>query len=241
MPYWQLSWYDPKPEDDLERARRYLHNFMMLTQLEITSPGSARKLFDEFGIAVLGRYPLRTLIDQTANLQNRACPYGVVVLPRADYNGAFYHTPAMISRLSEVRRGGYNLRIAEAGNTTELAAIFEKFYGYYGPTSFAVLGGHGDPHTLELGRESKPENRLGIAELLGDLPPLKSGYFTPDAKIILRSCYTGLHGGLAHHLTRTLGITTIGPDNLCSAPLITPKVTADGLDFEVTIRKRREY
>lgn len=237
MSHWELSWYDAEPKDVWRRSRRYLHNFLIITQMEIVSSGSARRLFDQFNISVFGRYPLKTLINQDSTLKDKASPIGVVVMPEADSNGAFYKTPEMLHRLSRGLNGSHRIKIAEAGSKTELAAVFEKFHREYGQVSFAILAGHGNPHSLRLGFKSEPESQFGVADLLENEHILKPEYFESGAKIILDSCYTGIHGGVAHHLAHALGVTTIGPDNLSYPPAITPKFTGDGLDFRVSYGK----
>ncbi len=134
----------------------YARNFWEMFYLEKKQPGSARRLFKEFGIANFSRYDRDMLLRQL-EMADKDVPYGVIMYPEADWNGAFFQNYETLAEASlKLRTGGFETRIVEAGSQRELARRLLRLHKRYSPAghkfSFAIVGGHGSADSLTLGR-----------------------------------------------------------------------------------------
>lgn len=135
-------------------------NFWELYFLEQQSPGTGKKLFETFGIANFARYDMKMLLRQL-EMVDRDAPYGVVMYPETDWNGAFFHNDRQLYEASkQLQGGGYETRIVEAGSQRELARRLLRLHKKYAPAgnkfSFAIIGGHGTPNSIALGNDKTP-------------------------------------------------------------------------------------
>jgi hypothetical protein len=156
-------------------------NSKALMELEKSMPGSAKILYDEFGIANFARYDKEDLLKQL-ELKDVDMPYGIVAFPEADWNGGFlsYNLKSELSSAArKLSEGGYTVRIVEAGSQFALARRMNKFHNKYSQAGnkidFVILGGHGSKSTLQLGlsETSLPEVDTGP-------PPLESEFILKE-------------------------------------------------------------
>ncbi len=133
----------------------YWLNLEAISELETKNPGSAKKLYEEYGIANFGRYEQDMLLRQV-DIADKDQRYGIVIYPEADYNGAFFQNGKQLYDASlQLRTGGFETRIVEAGSQRELARRLLRLHTKYSRAgnkfAFAIVGGHGSPDSIALG------------------------------------------------------------------------------------------
>ncbi len=232
-------------------------NITRMQDLNNHHSGSVGTLFDEFGIADFGRYGTEMLSAQYENRDNQDLPYGVVLFPRSDHNGAFYQNAIKLNDFHHQLEGNYNLRVYECGSQIEAAKALIRSRDRYGEKhkiSFGILGGHGSPDSVQFGNKSK--KKYGLKAFLGDLMfkptvgpkidltsedvakptmPKIGELFEDDSTVILVSCSTGVEEGIGEKLSSALGVKVIAPTGDTNLKNITVKYDKSGKpDFDVT-------
>ena len=161
---------DGQDEDGKDRtAASYWENLKAVSKLEEKRPGSASELYKQYGIANFARYREGMLLRQL-EIVNEDVPYGVIIYPEADWNGAFSHNSNQLYETSlRLRTGGFETRIVEAGSQRELARRLLRLHKKYAPVgnkfSFAIVAGHGQKDSVALGN----------ARPISPPPPWKEG------------------------------------------------------------------
>ncbi len=135
----------------------YWSNLEAISELETKKLGAAKKLYEDYGIANFGRYEQDMLLRQI-DIADKDPRYGIVIYPEADYNGAFFQNGKQLYDASlQLRTGGFETRIVEAGSQRELARRLLRLHKKYSPAgnkfSFAIVGGHGSPNSIALGND----------------------------------------------------------------------------------------
>ncbi len=135
----------------------YWWNLEAASELEAKKPGSVKQLYEEYGIANFGRYEADMLLRQL-EMTDQDSRYGVAIYPEADYNGAFFQNRKQLYDASlQLRVGGFETRVVEAGSQRELARRLLRLHKKHSPAgnkfSFAIVGGHGSPNSIALGNE----------------------------------------------------------------------------------------
>lgn len=82
------AWLESTKKDNMPRI--IAKNLSAIRLLEQKEPGIVQRLYEEFGIRDFARYPEELLISQDKNQKDIQQPYGIVIYPRNDHNGAFY-------------------------------------------------------------------------------------------------------------------------------------------------------
>ncbi len=181
-------------------------------------PNGCALLYKKYNICEFSRYPPHVLLSQLRN-ENEQKPYGLIVFPRSDHNGAFVRMDKPITNIYEETKDKHLLRIFEASSKMDVARIFlecEKKYGEKNKISFLVLGGHGSIETLDLGSHTTFSN------LSFDKHVLKSDFegkgvqkinkfFVENPAITLISCETGGEGGLIDSISKTYNAEVVAP------------------------------
>ena len=207
----------------------YPDHLSALAYLEQEQPGAARDLQKEFNISHFGRYSLNALLNQWEN-RDASKPYGVMMYPDADWNGAFFdRSGVMAEAMLKLRAGGYETRIVEADSKFRAAKemlILEKRYASAGrKMGFFILCGHGKSHKIMMGEPGRTDidrsyskeqisrseftiedvkKSLGVGRVFDRL-------LEPEASTVLFSCSTGAEGGFAQELSKKTGKIVIGP------------------------------
>jgi hypothetical protein len=135
----------------------YVRNMKAAERLEQSMPGASEKLFKKFGIANFDRYEPEVLLRQL-EMENKDVPYGVVVFPEFDYNGAFFQNKDKLEKMrKQLLEGGHEIRIVEAASQFEMAKRLNGFNKKYAPNGnkieFLILGGHGTKSSVQLGED----------------------------------------------------------------------------------------
>ena len=206
--------------------------------------GAARFLNREFGIYDFGRYPAELLAEQYVERNNADLPYGLIIAPRDDHNGAFYQDRNLYEDLlRRVKFLGepderWIMRVVEVGNKRELARFALNLPEKYGQAKFGIVGGHGVPESIALGDGWKGMYNFSIIDLLGQ-GVQKGGdmLFENGSTIILFSCQTGVESGLAQKSSETFGFEFIGPEESTSPRHNNVEKHEGKLQFEVEYHK----
>lgn len=173
---WQIS---QKPED---RGEYYADNFQVIEELEKTAPGAAKALNKEFGIQNFARQSLAFWIKQYEERDNHTTPYGVLLSPADDWNGAFSNGSLAYSvdRAVEQMNGKALFRVLECRNKIDaLRKLLDMKRRYQAPKgghqiSFAIIAGHGTENSIRIGRPEAPPKTIA-----DEAPPLYEGEVLP--------------------------------------------------------------
>ena len=137
-----------RSHDNVEMLRR---NYWRMLQLEAIKPGSTAVLYDEFGIAYFGRYPVDLLAKQF-DQRNDDLPFGVWVDSRYDYRrkgdlaGGYALYSEGFTKVFYNSIGQNRVRIIEAGSPRELVARLNQLHRRYNRVfEYGVINGHGGP------------------------------------------------------------------------------------------------
>src|SRR3989338_7787196 len=91
----------------------------IMEELEKRIPGSVKILQEKYGIKQFHRYPIEILSAQ-AQQENEQLPYGLVILPVSDSNGAFSDLKSSLLNLYKQLDGHYAIKVAESGSKFDL-------------------------------------------------------------------------------------------------------------------------
>lgn len=190
-------------------------NLKKVYELESKAPGICLTLSNQFGIKFFDRYSTDLLLQQYQNRDNKDLPYGVIIYPYGDPNMAFYFENEVFDQFRAQLEGRYLIRVAEVNNPRALVSRINNFRHNYGMISFGILGGHGQPDSIQFG------NTHGDVLHLSDLKRKGAGAislaFHPDAPIVFNSCSTGAKGGIGQGVSRLLDTKTTAPNKPINA------------------------
>lgn len=199
--------------------------FSSVKALEDRAHGSAKFLSQEFNIFNFARYPTNVLVDQYVNRDNVEKPYGVIIFPVADWNGAFNDDKFSINVLYEKIKDKYLLRIVESDGKFALGrsvVSLNKKYGDKHKISFAILGGHGTKDTIQLGpitlkkffenAFNRGGNIISRKDFEGSGFKRILSFFEKNPAIALVSCSTGKKGGIGQKISETYGAEVDAPN-----------------------------
>lgn len=204
------AWKESKPDDPL-----FMGNLYTIFTLESKEPGCTEYLMKEFGISCFARYPQSILLNQYRNRHDTKNPYGLVIYPHGDHNGAFYEDINIFESLERqfgnIAKHGptYSIRIFECENLYSAGRAIVKSARNFGKIHFIVVGGHGKPTHLDFS-EYEMLTKKQIHQGQGIQRVGK--FFIPNPPVVLVSCSTGRRSGLAEELSRIgSGARVIGP------------------------------
>lgn len=206
------DWADAGPS---AKAKMTVHEqCIAMMALEREQPGSVRTLHDEFGISDFARYPKEILLRQVEERDLTDKPYGVVMYPRSDWNGAF-QDDRYFATLFEQLQNTHSLRIVEAGSKRDAARrliSLDRKYGDAHKIQFMILGGHGNENGIWFGHGNK--NSLQREDLQGAGVRRTGSFFEPGAPLIISSCKVGKEGAIGQGISKDLAMNVIAPDKI---------------------------
>ncbi len=192
-------------------------NISSIIELEHLQSGTCELLYRDFGIADFGRYPIQLLSAQYEEADNISNPYGVVIFPRNDWNGAFYQNRFELNQLYEKLQGGFNLRVMECEGKIDVARALIEFNKRYNPLdgnghkiSLAIIGGHGTQDSIRFGGDDE-RHALFTQDFQGRGVQRTSEFFEENPTFILVSCSTGADKGIGQKLSEVMGAKVIAP------------------------------
>jgi hypothetical protein len=241
---WGEKWLKSK-EDNHEISKKYLlMNLASLSSLEMERPGITNVLGSEFGIYNFARYPTELLIDQYDQINAKDnLPYGVIVYPNADHNGAFYGSNKVFKGLSDQLQGKYSIKTYEAKDSLGLVSAINNARHRYGKISFAVIGGHGSEDHVQFGGAARQffekKGELQQKDVLRKGASSLQLAFVENPTIILDSCSTGSMGGIGEEISK-LGANVIAPPVPVSPGAINVDIMPDGeITFNVKYGEKK--
>ena len=192
-------------------------NLTAITKLENVRPGASEFLYREFGIADFGRYPTQLLNAQYEEADSLDKPYGVILFPRNDRNGAFYDNNFAFNELFERLQGEFGLRVVECEGKMDVARALIALNKKYNPAdgnghkiSLAIIGGHGTENSIRFGGGDE-RHALFTPDLMGRGVQRTSEFFEGNPTFILVSCSTGADKGIGQKLSEVMGAKVIAP------------------------------
>ena len=210
---------------EIKDAGRAQEDIQIMKELEEQIPGSVQLLQEKYGIKEFHRYPIEVLIAQVQQ-ENEQLPYGLMVLPENDPNGAFSNLKPAILNLYKQLLGRYALKVAESGSKFDLARKFISLntkYGNENKIGFLFLGGHGldqgkglmlGEYDTEIPRQEnlKKGNAIWNEESeSSSVKTISEKYLNKDAEIVFLSCSTGIKEGVAEMYSASLERKTTAP------------------------------
>lgn len=235
---WSYNFFKDDPGVNRMYPEFIANNFEIMQRLEKERQGICIVLYREFGIHNFSRYPFRALVDQYDN-KDRNLPYGVVIYPHTDKNGGFSNDVSSLDEVYKDLLGAKTaMRIYEAGSKVGVArrlVSVNKKYGEKNKISFAILGGHGEPDSMELGHSIEKDqdeyelvsHTLSKYDLGANSPKGLRGrfakkdpkgatiselktWFIDKPSIVLVSCSTGADAGIGNEIYE-MGADVIAP------------------------------
>lgn len=207
--------------------------------LESRAPGSTSVLYKEFGILDFHRYPFELLLDQYENRDNLNIPYGVILYPRADGNGAFAHGQKVFGSMYAQLKHIYTIRVSECDTKKDVVRMLislDQKYGSEHKIEFMVIGGHGTKDAISFGGTHE-SHRLRLFDLKHEKTSGTKSFFESNPSVILHSCETGQEGGVAEELSKVLQGKVIAPETKTVFEKINATVDEEGKPiFSVVFR-----
>ena len=188
---WQDSTYD-KPEQFSLGVQK---NLLIMQELARQCGEKAiAYLKDHFGIYDFGRYPSEILARQYKTRDVVDAPYGIILNPAGDQDGAFYNDYFLWRELG-IQLSDLEppiiLRVTEADNKREVGRLALSLAEKYGAARFGIIGGHGNRDGITLGRGGGMY-RLELQDAEGKgVQRAGRRLFEEGATIILNTCHGG--------------------------------------------------
>lgn len=193
-------------------------NLKAVIELEKALPGACATLMSEFGVHDFGRYPVELLLRQVKEKDDLSKPYGVILYPEEDWNGAFYQGQEMFKKLFDTVENEFSLRVMECDGRIDVARALITLNKRYNPEDgsghkieLAILGGHGDGKSLLFGGNDE-RHKLSTKDLTGGGVLKARTLFAEGPTIVLVSCHAGEDGGIGYELSVLLNAKVIAPN-----------------------------
>lgn len=211
-------WFTNEKEISELITERHLEK---MNELEDSRPGSVRILFDEFGIALFGKYPVEALIDQF-DQRDSNLKYGVFATSHENSIDALANEEEFLN-FAFLKQNNVALRFFEFQNAFGLFRRLKKLdkrYGKQNKISFGIINAHGadEGKSILLGGSQKD-----IAEekdLTTDRVSAITSVFDENPNFLFLSCDTGKENSFASSFSKMTGATVIAPNK--------PTISAEG-------------
>lgn len=218
-------------------------NIYFMQTVEREQPGITKFLYEKFGICNFIRYEPWVLLDQYKNNEDDKLPYGIVVTPYNDSNGAFasYNQKEIWAKFVSEIYGKYRVRFFEGQTYGDIVKGLKHCGNTYtnNKISFLFLGGHGTPDTIDLGGENITGGVLKTADVEKIQIERLQKFFIDNPRVVLIACSTGVDNGIAQALSK-LNTEVVAPDKNAQLLGITPHFNQNGIDFDITFRGIKE-
>lgn len=228
LDYWRMS---DNPDNFSESLTR---NLKKIDELEKVKHGISQALYENFGITDFDRYPNEVLIKQFDTIESQN-PYGIILYPKHDHNGAFYNDKKIINDLFEELGDDYLLRVLECTDASNVLKSLLRLNHKYGGTNkiqFSIVGGHGTKNSIQFG-DNEDNESIFTENLIGDAIKKPGRFFVDDPTIILVSCSTGENNGIGQKLSEVFKAHVFAPDKPTSLKGISASISNHELIFDV--------
>lgn len=224
-------------EDD-EIASWYIYqNLKNIRSLENFEKGSAKYLYDNFGIRGFGRYGIHELRKQYEE-RDSLDSYGLYFQAVMDWNGSFSQANQSEDLGEKIRENGLIIRIIEASGKIDLAKRLLFLRNKYNQKiKFMYMHVHGNTDVIGLGDRDGSDRKLLQDDLKGKGVQKVKELFEDNAELILSSCLTGIKGGLAEEMANVYNVKVIASDKPTQGEPksidIKKNSTGDNLEFNI--------
>lgn len=208
-------------------------NIATVIKLEQERPGISSALSRDFGIYNFGRYPKEMLIAQYDAREKTDLPYGTVIYPYSDHSTAFYNDGKVFQQLFDQVKDRYAVRIFEVKSPLEMVSALNASRKKFGKISFAIIGGHGSPHSVAFGGRFETRRKLSQNQVAKKGASALSLAFVDNPSIVMSSCSTGQLGGIGEEISK-LGARVVGPEESANLENITVKLSAGRIQLDAT-------
>lgn len=192
--YWESS-------RDKKRINKWMDELSLLGSIEklLTRENGLDKLtyfHEQCGIINVHRFSTELLENQYQKRESNL-PYGVIILPLADYNGAFASNVEVYDKLrAKAASLGLEVRVGEAADVKKLYTRlkrWDKLYRKSYKIEFVVVGGHGSPDSITFGPYWKSHRSLSSDKVEHNkFAERAKTFLAPEAPIVFNACSTGL-------------------------------------------------
>jgi len=216
----------------------YTQNLKVLYELKQESSVAPSELYRQFGITHFGRYTKEMLLRQYEERDEKK-PYGIVLFPMADHNGAFFSSNLHLDRVQNMLGESHALRAVEVSSKQDIARTLVRLNEKYASNNghkieFAVIGGHGTKNNISFGEGRDERDRVTIDDLAGaGMNRGVAQFFEPGAEIVLVSCSTGVDDGIAKEMSQQFGWHVSAPDNDTNLEFLNVRFENEKPVFEV--------
>lgn len=187
-------------------------NVSRMIALENISQGSARLLYNKYGIRHFIRYsPTRLLAQARGEIEG---PLMISFAAIGDWNGAFTDLEKELDILEE---GSQKAVVVEGGSLIEAGRRIVRVAKENEPIEKLIIFGHGREDAVELNinepgstffTQQQVKDSKGIGRLI------ERKIFREDARVIFGSCSTGAKGGIAESLSKKAGVRVDAPEKI---------------------------
>lgn len=212
-----------------------VRNIAKILELRAVDLSLPKKVYNQAHIMNFGQYSVEQLQKQVDPewLASRTELYPVV-LPRADYNGAFYSQAEIKNLVSKIDTATDSVMTWECEKKSDIFRSLLRMHKLCPKAKIKTLflGAHGQATSMQFGMpipesDRKWSSRSDVVPLpeyfrVRDLHDMEENFphvleavremFAPGANIVLVSCVTGKEAGLAQELSRVLGVEVIAPN-----------------------------
>ncbi len=244
--HWAGVRYDDETGYNDEAFDDFIYrNLRIIRDLDAENPETARTLWTKFGIINFARYKPEMLSRQVQESGDQESPYGVVVYPYSDHNGAFEEYANLLNNVSgQMEKLGYITRIVEYGGKIGLAKRFIALKKAYPNKIDFILGGaHGSDERFEDNPDEadiedipafRPDGsrwnssiKAGVGEvgeiknqdLQAGIMNRASEFISESAPVALIACQAGAPQGFSTELSAALGGRTVIASDRSSSPV----------------------
>jgi len=244
--WWKKS--NPSIWDTKRGLSSFQLNMKTIEDYEERSPGICRTMLIARGIKNFLRYPLETLLADIDPV-NKHKPYGIVIFPQSDHNGAFTtYRKTIFTKLREEFGEKVIVRVVECQSKREILVRVGRLTDEHSkndigdvvnPVKFVIIGGHGNHHSVQLGSEDSTNNFIGLEDL-ASIDPTMIKIFEPKMPVVFVACSSGVKKGIAEETSR-LGFTVMGPEEESGLSSLRPSLDRQGkVHFSPQFKKRSE-
>ncbi len=229
-----IEWWKQGYGDKDNRSKFIKRHLENIHTLNTKYPNAVQVLNSKFNIYDFGRYPMSVLETQYKEIENKERPYGIILYPKNDYNGAFNYDIEIYENLLKQIKEKYNLRVVECTTKRDIARRLISLSKEYGPASFAIIGGHGEPDHITFGNRIEerdwmnPEKyKLSKEDFEGSGVRRGVKFFTNNPTFILVSCSTGQQNGIGQKLSQVFNAKVIAPETSTNIKKINAEINED--------------
>lgn len=208
---WNMIFEDTSKFTQTESYDMATKSFEAMDELEALSPGSVKKLHEEFGITNFQRYPKEILLNQMAQI-DQSKEVGLMIFAANDWNGSMDTEQNLLSKIAHLRKNDLNFRIVECDSAAAMAKQLQSVkQDFEKKISLAILSAHSEPEGFYLGNDTSRGSFVKQEEIAKAASGMKE-LFSEDAQIVANACSAGAISGWLKDFSKGARVKAVGPD-----------------------------